>query len=121
MSSGRLLVIEDDVAVANLLRRGLELGGNEVTLAEDGAAGREVWKSGKFDLVLLDIMLPEVDGITLCAEMKANGDKTPVILLTARDEDEARQRGMDAGAADYLNKPFDLDELLARVRDNVGG
>ena len=112
-------MIEDDVAVANLLRRGLGLGGNEVTLAEDGAAGREAWESGEFDLVLLDVMLPGIDGITLCAEMKANGDRTPVILLTARDEDEARQRGMAAGAIDYLNKPFDLDELLARVRSNL--
>lgn len=114
-----MLVIEDDVAVANLLRRGLELGGNEVTIAEDGAAGREAWKSGEFDLVLLDVMLPEVDGITLCTEIKAANDRTPVILLTASDEDGARERGMAAGATDYLNKPFDLNELLARVRSNL--
>jgi DNA-binding response OmpR family regulator len=117
--AGRLLVIEDDVAVANLLRRGLELGGNEVTIAEDGSAGREAWESGGFDLILLDVMLPEVDGTTLCTEMRAANDRTPVILLTARDEDEARQRAMAAGATDYLNKPFDIDELLSRVRSNL--
>jgi DNA-binding response OmpR family regulator len=113
VSAGRVLVIEDDVAVANLLRRGLELKGIEVTITEDGAAGRQTWESGGFGLVLLDVMLPGVDGISLCAGMRAAGDDTPVILLTGRDEAEARE--MAAGATDYIGKPFDFEELLSRV------
>ena len=119
MSVGRVLVIEDDVAVANLLRRGLGLVGHETTIREDGSAGREAWKSGCFDLVLLDVMLPEVDGITLCSEMRAAGDDTPVILLTARDEDEAQEWSEAAGANDYIGKPFEFEELLARVGSHL--
>ncbi len=119
MSAGRVLVIEDDVAVANLLRRGLGLKGIEVTIAEDGSAGREAWGSGDFDLILLDVMLPEVDGISLCADMRAADDNTPVILLTARDEAKAKEWGMAAGATDYISKPFDLEELLSRVESHL--
>ena len=113
MNAGRVLVIEDDVGIANLLRRGLGLKGIEVTIAEDGSAGREAWESGDFDLVLLDVMLPGVDGINLCADMRAENDHTPVILLTARDEAEAW--GKAAGATDYISKPFKFEELLSRV------
>ena len=116
---GRVLVIEDDVAIANLLRRGLGLVGHETTIREDGSAGREAWKSGDFDLVLLDVMLPEVDGITLCTEMRAAGDDTPVILLTARDEHEAEAWREAAGADDYVGKPFDFEELLSRVGSHL--
>jgi DNA-binding response OmpR family regulator len=117
VSAGRVLVIEDDVAIANLLRRGLELKGIEVTITEYGSTGREAWESGDFDLVLLDVMLPEVDGISLCAEMRAADDDTPVILLTARDE--AKERGMAAGATDYISKPFDFEELISRVESHL--
>jgi two-component system OmpR family response regulator len=119
VSTGRVLVIEDDVRVANLLRRGLKLKEIEVTIAENGSAGREAWKSGEFDLVLLDVMLPEIDGINLCAEMRAANDETPVILLTARDEVETRDRGMAAGATDYIGKPFDLEELISCVKSHL--
>jgi two-component system OmpR family response regulator len=119
VSTGQVLAIEDDVRVANLLRRGLELKGIEVTIAENGTAGREAWESGDFDLVLLDVMLPEIDGINLCAEMRAANDETPVILLTARDEVETKDRGMAAGATDYINKPFDLEELLSCVESHL--
>ena len=119
MSAGRVLVIEDDVAIANLLRRGLGLKGIEVTITEDGSAGREAWESGGFDLILLDVMLPEVDGISLCADMRAAGDATPVILLTARDEAEAEEWRMAAGATDYISKPFDFEELLSRVESHL--
>jgi two-component system, OmpR family, response regulator len=119
VSAGRVLVIEDDVAVANLLRRVLEFKGIEVTITEDGAAGREAWESGDFDLILLDVMLPEVDGISLCAGMRAADDDTPVILVTARDEAEAEEWQMAAGATDYISKPFDFEELLSRVESHL--
>jgi DNA-binding response OmpR family regulator len=119
VSAGRVLVIEDDVGIANLLRRGLKLEGIEVAIAEDGSAGREAWESGDFDLVLLDVMLPEIDGINLCAEMRAANDETPVILLTARDEVETKDRGMAAGATDHVSKPFDLEELLSCVESHL--
>ena len=118
MSAGRVLVIEDDVAVASLLRRGLALKGIEVTIAEDGSAGREAWKAGDFDLILLDVMLPEVEGISLCSEMRTY-DETPVLILTARDEDGVKDRGMTAGATDYISKPFDFEELLSRVDSHL--
>jgi DNA-binding response OmpR family regulator len=119
VNAGRVLVIEDDVAVANLLRRGLGLKGIELTIAENGSAGREAWESGDFDLVLLDVMLPEIDGISLCAEMRAANDDTPVILLTARDEVETKDRGMAAGATDYISKPFDFDALISCVESHL--
>ena len=115
MSRGRALVIEDDLRIAALLRRGLALKGIDVTVAEDGARGRAAWQGDGFDVVLLDVMLPEVDGITLCAERRAAGDRTPVIILTARDDEETRARGMAAGATDYLVKPFAYGDLVRRV------
>ena len=119
MSAGRVLVIEDDAAVANLLRRGLGLRGIDVTIAEDGSAGREAWESGDFDLILLDVMLPEVDGISLCADMRAADYATPVILLTARDKAEAEEWSMAAGATGYISKPFDFEKLISRVESHL--
>jgi two-component system OmpR family response regulator len=116
-AAGQVIVIEDDEAVANLLRSGLGLKGIEVTITGDGAAGREDWKSGTFDLVLLDVMLPEVDGISLCAEMRAADYDTPVILITARDE--AEEWEMAAGATDYTGKPFDYEDLISRVESHL--
>jgi two-component system phosphate regulon response regulator OmpR len=110
-----VLVIEDDPRIASLLRRGLSLKGIEVTVAEDGSLGREAWATGDFDLVLLDVMLPGIDGISLCAERRVAGDQTPVVLLTARDEDDAHDRGMAAGATDYISKPFAYADLVSRV------
>ena len=121
MSAGRVLVIEDDAAIANLLRRGLSLKGIELTIAADGSAGREAWESGAFDLVLLDVMLPGVDGLRLCAEMRAAADDTPVILLTARDDADHEAGGKAAGATDYISKPFDFEELLSRVESHLRG
>ncbi len=119
--AGRVLVVEDDAKIAGLLRRGLGLKGIEVTVAEDGRAGREAWEAGDFDLVLLDVMLPEVDGISLLSERRAAGDETPVILLTARDEAEAKDGGMAAGATDYIGKPFSYADLLSRVEPHLRG
>jgi two-component system, OmpR family, copper resistance phosphate regulon response regulator CusR len=115
VSIGRVLVIEDDAKIGKILERGLGLKDIDVTLAQDGFVGRETWSSGRFDLVLLDVMLPGIDGISLCAERRAAGDTTPVILLTARGEEDARERGMAAGATDYVTKPFAYADLLARV------
>lgn len=115
----RILVIEDDDAVAGLLDRALSLKGFQVTLALDGAAGRAAWTLGGFDLVLLDIMLPEVDGVTLCSERRAAGDTTPVILLTARSEATLRERALAAGANDYIVKPFAYADLIARIKQQI--
>ncbi len=115
MSAKRVLLIEDDPKIARIIQRGLSLKGIDVTVAEDGFAGREAWATGDFDLVLLDVMLPGIDGISLCKERRAAGDTKPVILLTARGEDTARERGMAAGATDYITKPFAYADLVSRV------
>lgn len=115
MSVGRVLLIEDDVRIARIVQRGLALKEIEVIVAEDGSAGRDAWAAGGFDLVLLDVMLPGCDGIELCAERRGGGDTTPVILLTARGEEEIRDRGLAAGAADYITKPFAYAHLTERV------
>jgi DNA-binding response OmpR family regulator len=115
VSAGRVLVVDDDPRIAELLRLGLNVKGLEVTVADDGSRGREVWAAGGFDLVLLDVMLPGIDGISLCEERRAAGDRTPVILLTAREDEEARARGMAAGATDYMTKPFVYPDLISRI------
>ncbi|MBA2450706.1 MAG: response regulator [Chloroflexi bacterium] len=98
-----------------MLRLGLALKGFEATVAEDGLAGRSAWLADGFDIVLLDVMLPGIDGISLCAERRAVGDRTPVIILTARDDETTRLRGMAAGATDYLTKPFSYADLMRRI------
>ena len=120
MGTGRVLVVEDDARIARLLEPGLGLKGIEVKVAEDGPAGRDAWEAGEFDLVLLDVMLPGIDGISLCEERRTAGDTTPVILLTARGEEAARDRGMAAGATDYVTKPFAYADLTARVLRLLG-
>ncbi len=112
---GRVLVIEDDEGISNLLKRGLGLRGIEATVAEDGVTGRVAWETGEHDLVLLDVMLPGIDGVELLTERRAAGSKIPVILLTARDEEEAKERALGAGAQDYVGKPFAFEELLSLV------
>jgi two-component system response regulator MprA len=111
----RILVIEDDPRIASVLGRGLALRGWDVELAEDGTVGRDAWASRDFDLVLMDVMLPGIDGIALCAERRAQGDHTPVLLLTARDDDEDRWNGDRAGADAYVTKPFAYGELLSTM------
>lgn len=116
----RVLVIEDNPRVADLLRRGLELQGNEVVLAADGPSGRERWAEGGFGAIVLDVMLPGINGIDLCAERRETGDRTPVILLTARDDDRARERGTAAGANAFVLKPFSYAELVGLVARFTG-
>ncbi len=121
MSAGRVLVIEDDDRLSRLLNRALSIRDIEVTVAEDGSLGREAWTAGDFDLVILDVMMPGIDGISLCAERRAAGDETPAILLSARDEDEFHKRGMAAGASAYITKPFAYADLISQVEYLLGG
>lgn len=119
MSRCRVLLIEDDPKIAHIIQQGLALKGIDVTVADDGHAGRDAWTSGNFALILLDVMLPGIDGIALCRERRAAGDTTPVLLLTARGEETARERGMAAGATDYITKPFAYADLVTRVLSHV--
>ena len=111
----RLLVIEDEVKLAQYLHKGLSENGHVVDLAHDGIEGRRLATGGDYDLVLLDVMLPGVDGFGVLGAMRQQGRKTPVLMLTARDKVEDRVRGLEGGADDYLVKPFAFSELLARV------
>jgi len=111
----RLLVIEDEVKLAQYLHKGLSENGHVVDLAHDGIEGRRLATGGDYDLVLLDVMLPGVDGFGVLKAMRHEGRKTPVLMLTARDKVEDRVRGLEGGADDYLVKPFAFSELLARV------
>lgn len=113
--SACILVVEDDPRVRTVLERGLGLAGHATTLTSDLATGRAAWEAGSFDLVLLDVMLPDGDGLTLLTERRERGDATPAILLTAREESELHQRAAAAGATDHLAKPFAYADLLERV------
>ena len=111
----RLLVVEDEVKLAQYLHKGLSENGHVVDLAHDGIEGRRLATGGDYDLVLLDLMLPGVDGFGVLSALRGAGKPTPVLMLTARDKVEDRVRGLEQGADDYLVKPFAFSELLARV------
>ncbi len=111
----RLLVVEDEAKLAQYLHKGLGENGHVVDVARDGIEGRRLATGGEYDLVLLDIMLPGVDGYGVLAALRAQSRYTPVLMLTARDRVEDRVRGLEHGADDYLVKPFAFSELLARV------
>lgn len=113
--SEKILVIEDDVSILKVIRRGLESEGYEVETAEEGHEGFRKIKSLRPDLIVLDWMLPGMDGLEICYRARPL-TKAPILMLTARDSVEDRVQGLDAGADDYLVKPFIVDELLARVR-----
>jgi two-component system response regulator MprA len=113
----KILVVDDERAVRDSLRRALELQGYEVELASDGAeALARLSANGRLDAVVLDILMPGVDGLEVCRQIRRHGSAVPVLMLTARDAVGDRVEGLDAGADDYLVKPFALEELLARVR-----
>ncbi len=112
----RVLIVDDDRAIRESLARALELEGYAVDVAVDGVEALTRVRRETFDALVVDVMMPGVDGLALCRVMRADGDRTPVLMLTARVETPDRVAGLDAGADDYLPKPFDLDELLARLR-----
>ena len=112
----RILVVEDEAKIANFLKRGLAEEGYEVDLAQDGREGLEAALAEAYDLVVLDIGLPEMDGMEVCRNLRAKGRQTPIIFLTARDSVHDKVLGLDLGADDYLTKPFAFEEFLARVR-----
>jgi two-component system response regulator MprA len=114
--AARVLVVDDEPALREALQSSLEFEGYKVDLAEDGAEGLDMIGRVAYDAVLLDVMMPRLDGLTACRRLRAGGNHVPVLMLTARDAVGDRVSGLDAGADDYLVKPFELDELLARVR-----
>ena len=112
----RVLLVEDERKLAGFVRRGLEEEGHRVDLAFDGRDGLEMARIGRYDLVILDLMLPEVEGLRICRILRQEGCNVPILVLTALGAVEDRVEGLDAGADDYLVKPFSLAELAARVR-----
>jgi two-component system response regulator MprA len=117
MERMKILVVDDERAVRDSLRRALELEGYDVELAGDGEEALErLGSNGEPDAVILDILMPKMDGLEVCRRLRREGHRLPVLMLTARDEVENRVAGLDAGADDYVTKPFALEELLARMR-----
>jgi two-component system response regulator MprA len=112
----RILVVDDEPAVRDALERALRLEGYEVDLAADGSEALALVSKRPPDALILDLMMPRIDGLEVCRRMREAGDRTPVLVLTARDAVSDRVTGLDAGADDYVVKPFALEELLARLR-----
>jgi two-component system copper resistance phosphate regulon response regulator CusR len=111
----RLLVIEDEAKLAQYLHKGLSESGHVVDVARDGIDGRRLAVGGEYDIILLDLMLPGIDGFGVLKALRSEGRRTPVLMLTARDKIEDRVAGLEQGADDYLVKPFAFSELLARI------
>jgi two-component system, OmpR family, response regulator MprA len=111
-----VLVVDDEPAVRGSLRRALGLEGYEISTADDGQDALEALAEYDFEAVILDIAMPGIDGIEVCRRVRRSGDRTPILMLTARDAVDDRVAGLDAGADDYLSKPFALRELVARLR-----
>jgi len=112
----RILVVDDDRAVRESLRRSLQFNGYQVETAGDGQQALESVTSARPDAMVLDVMMPRLDGLEVCRRLRSTGDDLPILVLTARDAVSDRVSGLDAGADDYLPKPFALEELLARLR-----
>ncbi|MDT5080183.1 MAG: two-component system, OmpR family, response regulator MprA [Mycobacterium sp.] len=112
----RILVVDDDRAVRESLRRSLAFNGYSVDLAQDGQEALEMITRERPDALVLDVMMPRMDGLQVCRHLRSTGDDLPILVLTARDSVSERVAGLDAGADDYLPKPFALEELLARMR-----
>lgn len=112
----RVLIVEDEKRMASFIQRGLKEEGYAVDIAEDGEKGWEYASVNEYDVIILDWMLPKMDGLALCAKIRESGSRVPVLMLTVRDTVEDKIKGLDQGADDYLTKPFAFDELLARLR-----
>jgi len=115
----RILIVEDEIALAAVLTEILRKNNYSVDAVHDGVDGLDYALSGIYDAILLDIMLPRMDGLQMLRKLRSNGDSTPVLLLTAKSEIEDKVKGLDVGADDYITKPFNTEELLARVRSAV--
>lgn len=115
----RVLVVEDEQRMAELLKAGLEEENHTVTVAHDGEAGFDLATTFEFDVILLDVLLPRMDGFEVARRLRGQGNQTPILMLTARDAVPDVVRGLDLGADDYLTKPFAFDELLARLRSTA--
>jgi DNA-binding response OmpR family regulator len=112
----RILIVEDETRLASFLEKGLRANGYSTKVAPDGESARRLADDTDFDLVVLDLGLPDIDGLTVLRELRDRGIRLPVIILTARDELSDKVEGLDAGGDDYVTKPFGLEELLARIR-----
>lgn len=112
----KLLIVEDEEKVAHFISRGLEEEGYTIDVAHDGRKGLDLLKEFTYDLVLLDLMIPEINGLDLLKTIRSWGNNTPVLIITAKSSKEDVVKGLDTGSDDYLTKPFSFDELLARIR-----
>ena len=112
----RILVIEDERKIAQFIKRGLKEEGYAVDAANDGEEGHFLAATNDYDLIILDVLLPRLDGVNLCKKLRDEKNSVPIIILTAKDDVEDKIKGLDAGADDYLTKPFAFEELLARIR-----
>ena len=110
-----VLLVEDEPRVADFINRGLRAENHGVSVAATGGEGVELAKTGEFDVIILDLMLPDMHGYDVCQRLRSEGDHTPILMLTAMDTPEDKIKGLKIGADDYLAKPFDFDELLARM------
>lgn len=115
----RILLVEDEVKLARFIELELQSEGYEITVANDGMTGLAIARESPPDLAILDWMLPELSGLEICRRLRATGNLIPVIFITAKDEISDRVMGLDAGADDYLVKPFSIEELLARIRAHL--
>ena len=115
----RVLIVEDEKNIVDIIRFNLDREGYEVLDAYDGEAGLARARAEKPDLILLDVMMPKMMGFDVCRALRAEGDNVPVIILTAREEEEDKVLGLEIGADDYITKPFSMRELIARVRANI--
>lgn len=113
----RLLLVEDEKSLQDVIALNLRLEGYEVIVADDGKQGIETYKEQHFDLILLDVMLPGLDGFSVCEQIRLTDSKTPIIFLTAKDTPQDRIQGLKIGADDYINKPFNLEELFLRIKN----
>ncbi len=117
--ANKVLIVEDERAIVEILKFNLKREGYETLEALDGEAGLKLGREADPDLILLDVMLPKLDGFELCRTLRAEGSAVPILMLTAREEENDKILGLEAGADDYITKPFSMRELLARVKANI--
>ena len=115
----RILVVEDEKKIATFIRRGLKEEGYTVDIASDGETAHELATTSDYNMIILDLMLPKMDGMTLCKQLRQDKVNIPILILTAKDDLKYKVEGLNAGANDYLTKPFAFEELLARVRAHL--